>query len=201
MAGQAILGETVLKQARASEADPPAETVETLVAEHSLMVFRIAYSILRNHQDAEDAVQECFMRVLKARSRRHEVRNSKTWLARIAWTTALDQRSRRATSAENEQVLDGEELEQLPEAGSRWDEHVERREMQALLERMIAALPEELRQPLELSTVQELNSAEIAEMMQIPESSVRTRLLRARRLLKEKLAALESAAKEAKNHG
>jgi RNA polymerase sigma-70 factor, ECF subfamily len=201
MAGQAILGETVLKQARAGDADSPAETVEALVAQHTLMVFRIAFSILRNHQDAEDAVQECFLRVLKAQSRRHAVRNAKTWLARIAWTTALDQRSRRAASAGNEQVLDDDALAQLPAEGRGWDEQVERREMQALLERMIAALPEDLRQPLELSTVQELNSAEIAEVMEIPESSVRTRLLRARRLLQEKLAAINSAAKEARNHG
>jgi RNA polymerase sigma-70 factor, ECF subfamily len=201
MAGQAILGETVLKQARAGDADSPAETVEALVAQHTLMVFRIAFSILRNHQDAEDAVQECFLRVLKAQSRRNAVRNAKTWLARIAWTTALDQRSRRAASSESEQVLNDDALAQLPAAGPTWDEQVERHEMQALLERMIAALPEDLRQPLELSTVQELNSAEIAEVMEIPESSVRTRLLRARRLLKEKLAAIDSAAKEAKNHG
>ncbi len=65
------------------------------------------------------------------------------------------------------------------------------------MEKMIAALPEDLRQPLELSTVQELNSVEIAEVMGIPESSVRTRLMRARRLLKEKLATLM----EVKKHG
>jgi hypothetical protein len=47
MAGQAILGETVLKSAMAMEAT--ALTVEALVADHSRMVFRIAYSILRNH--------------------------------------------------------------------------------------------------------------------------------------------------------
>ncbi|HEV7673101.1 MAG TPA: hypothetical protein VGQ12_01085 [Candidatus Angelobacter sp.] len=58
MAGQAILGETLLKSAMAMEtaAEP---TVETLVADHSRMVFRIPYSILRNHHDAEDAAQEC----------------------------------------------------------------------------------------------------------------------------------------------
>jgi hypothetical protein len=56
MAGQAILGDTVLKSALAMEAATP--TVEALVADHSRMVFRISYSILRNHHDAEDAAQE-----------------------------------------------------------------------------------------------------------------------------------------------
>jgi RNA polymerase sigma-70 factor (ECF subfamily) len=55
---------------------------------------------------------------------------------------------------------------------------------------LIAALPEDLGQTLELSTVQELNSAEIAEVMKIPEGSVRTRLFRTRKQLKEKLAVL-----------
>jgi len=66
----------------------------------------------------------------------------------------------------------------------------ESRAMQQILQRLIAGLPEELRQPLELSTVQELNSVEIADVMEIPESSVRTRLFRARRQLKEKLSAV-----------
>src|SRR5579871_315062 len=90
MAGQAILGDTVLKSAIAMEAAAP--TVETLVADHSRMVFRIAYSILRNHHDAEDAAQECFLRVLKHKDHLHKVRNVKTWMARVAWTTALDKR-------------------------------------------------------------------------------------------------------------
>ena len=201
MAGQAILGETVLKKARASEAEAPVESMEALVALHTAMVFRIAYSILRNHQDAEDAAQECFLRVLKAQGRLKDVRNVKTWLARIAWTTALDQRSRRAASAANEEVLDDELLERLPDSRHGSDEQVEDRQMRALLERLIAGLPEELRQPLELSTVQELNSAEIAELMEIPEGSVRTRLLRARRLLKDKLAVLLNSRKESKSHG
>ena len=67
MAGQAILGEMVLKSELAMEAAAP--TVETLVADHAGMVFRIAYSILRNHHDAEDAAQECFLRVWKQKDR------------------------------------------------------------------------------------------------------------------------------------
>jgi RNA polymerase sigma-70 factor (ECF subfamily) len=64
------------------------------------------------------------------------------------------------------------------------------REMQGIVERLIAALPDDLREPLELSTIQELNSSEIAEIMKIPAESVRTRLFRARQLLKAKLAVL-----------
>jgi len=201
MAGQAILGDTVLKSAIAMEAAAP--TVETLVADHSQMVFRIAYSILRNHHDAEDAAQECFLRVWKQKDRLHEVSNTKTWLARIAWTTALDKRrSSRAmgslsvVSLSDEQS--GAELAQsIPDLAVAADQQLASAQMQQMLERLIAGLPEDLRNTLELSTIQELNSAEIAEVMKIPEGSVRTRLFRARKQLKEKLAVLL----EVKKHG
>jgi RNA polymerase sigma-70 factor, ECF subfamily len=196
MAGQAILGETVLKSARAMEVAAP--TLETLVASHSVMVFRIAYSILRNHQDAEDAAQECFLRVLKHKDRLHKIRNAKTWLARVAWTTALDKRrSGRVMVSLSDEELGAEARESLSDGTPAPDEQLAGRQMQQLLQRLIAGMPDDLRHPLELSTVQELNSAEIAEVMKIPEGSVRTRLFRARKLLKEKLAVVL----EVKQHG
>jgi RNA polymerase sigma-70 factor, ECF subfamily len=188
MAGQAILGEMVLKDAIPTAT---ALTVETLVASHTRLVFRIAYSILRNYHDAEDAAQECFLRVLKHRDRLGTIRNPKTWLARVAWTIALDKRhsARVATSLQDDSL--GEPLlETLTDPAPAADDQLAQRQMQRLLERLIAGLPDALRQPLELATVQELNSAEIGEVMNIPEASVRTRLYRARIQLKEKLAAL-----------
>ncbi len=188
MAGQAILGETVLKHVTATEAAVP--TVETLVAGHARMVFRIAYSILRNHHDAEDAVQECFLRVVKHKSRLHKVRNAKTWLARVAWTTALDKRRSGRMTALGEDAVGELGLDSLPDTAPGADDQLALQQKQQVLERLVAGLPAELRYPLELSTVQELNSAEIAEVMEIPEASVRTRLFRARKQLKEKLAVL-----------
>jgi len=201
MAGQAILGDTVLKSAIAMEAAAP--TVETLVADHTGMVFRIAYSILRNHQDAEDAAQECFLRVWKQKDRLHEVSNAKTWVARIAWTTALDKRrSSRAMGSLSVVSLSDEQsgaalAQSIPDLAVAADQQLASAQMQQMLERLIAGLPEDLRNTLELSTIQELNSAEIADVMKIPEGSVRTRLFRARKQLKEKLAVLL----EVKKHG
>jgi RNA polymerase sigma-70 factor (ECF subfamily) len=195
MTGQAVVGETVLKSAMAMETAAP--TVETLVAGHSVMVFRIAYSILRNHHDAEDAAQECFLRVWKHKDRLHEVNNPKTWLARIAWTTALDKRRSSRAMGPLNMVSLSDDQSAIPDSAPVADEQLAGAEMQQMLERLIAALPEELRHPLELSTVQELNSAEIAEVMKIPEGSVRTRLFRARKQLKEKMAVLL----EGRKHG
>ena len=193
MAGQAILGEAILQTIDASQATVTPETMETLVARHSLMAFRIAYSILRNHHDAEDAVQECFLRALKYGKDLRRVRNPKTWLARIAWTAALDRRSARAGVLQMEDAEGPELLEQFRGHQRGLDEQVASREMGQFLEKMIATLPEDIRHPLVLSTVQELNAGEIAELLGIPESSVRTRLMRARKLLKEKLSVLLEA--------
>jgi RNA polymerase sigma-70 factor (ECF subfamily) len=187
MTVHAICGETVLKEHEAIEAGAPAETVESLVAHHATMVFRIAYSILRNHHDAEDAAQECFLRVVKCKNRLATVHNLKTWLARVAWTTALDRRRHvRGTAADSEP-----DVLSLPDPAIAIDEQIAGRELKRLLQRLVASLPRDLRETLELSTVQELTSVEIAEIMEIPENSVRTRLFRARKILKEKLAARE----------
>ena len=201
MAGQAILGEAILDESKAAQVEAPA-TIEDLVADHTLLVFRIAYSILRNHHDAEDAAQECFLRVLKYGRKLTHVRNPKTWLARIAWTAALDRRRAHAavlfsTAPLSDDRQKEELLDQLPDRAIPVDQQLAGRQLQRILERLIATLPDELRHPLELSTVQELNSTEIGGILNIPENSVRTRLMRARKLLKEKL----SHTLEAKHHG
>jgi RNA polymerase sigma-70 factor, ECF subfamily len=199
MAVQAMAGEAILSNAITGKA-ASVETVEAMAAQHMVMVFRIAWSILRNHHDAEDAVQETFLKVLKFRDRLDEIENPKTWLARIAWTTALDRRSRKRVipgMRANQEVADEELLARLPDATLPLEQRLAAQEMQQLLERLIAGLPDDLRQPLELSTVQELNSTEIAEVMKIPAQSVRTRLMRARQLLKVKLEAVL----EVKKHG
>lgn len=193
MAGQVMPGEAILDNTQATKAEMPLVSVEALVAEYSLMAFRIAYSILRNHHDAEDTVQESFLRVLRHRERLHEIRNPKTWLARIAWTVALDRRSGRARISGNEDAAEPDAMMQFSDRSPGAEEQLAGKQLQRLLEQMIATLPEKLRYPLELSTVHELNSTEIAEILRIPEGSVRTRLMRARQRLKEKLAVVLEA--------
>jgi RNA polymerase sigma-70 factor (ECF subfamily) len=192
MAEQAIFGDAALIRARASDDVAPGDQIGALATQHMRMVFRICWSILRNHHDAEDAVQECFLRVLKFQGRLQQVRNPKTWLARVAWTTALDKRFRRlaGSSSAAEDLPEENSVELLPDPSLPLEQVVAGREMQGILERLITALPDELREPLELSTIQELNSTEIAEIMNIPAESVRTRLFRARQILKQKLAVL-----------
>ena len=166
------------------------DALENAVREHARLVYRIAYSVLRNHHDAEDATQETFVRVLRYRRRLEGVDDPKTWLARIAWRVAVNRgRKYSAVSVdETEMRIAGIQPRSLLASA---EETTLRVEMAALLTSLIAGLPELLRDTLRLSTVEELSASEIAEVLEISESSVRSRLFRARQILKDKLVALE----------
>ena len=164
-----------------------ADELEALVRDHAGFVYRIAYAVLRNRPDAEDAAQETFVRVLRHRQQLPEVRDQRAWLARIAWRVALDRR-RRAPEVPLEEAARA--VRALRAAGASAEQLAADSQMLALLERLIASLPRELREALTLSTVEEMSSAEVAAALAIPEASVRTRVFRARQLLREKLAAV-----------
>jgi RNA polymerase sigma-70 factor, ECF subfamily len=182
VAGEAILsGLATIERSRD-------QLLEALVREHSRLVYRIAYAVLRGHHDAEDATQDTFMRVLRYSSKLASVDDSKTWLARIAWRVAVDRSRRRGRTREI--ALEDPE-KPIPEAASSdasADETVHGDELSAALERMIAALPEKLREPLILSTIEEMSPKEVAATLGINEAAVRSRVFRARRILRDKLA-------------
>lgn len=160
--------------------------LEDLVHAHARLVFKIAYSVLRNHHDAEDAVQEVFLRVMRHRRELSGLRDVRAWLARIAWRVAIDRRNPpQLSDADTAAVLD-----QLRSQTAAADHAAIGAQMLGLTERLIANLPSELRDALILSTVEEMTSSEAATVLGIPEASVRTRVFRARKLLKEKLASL-----------
>lgn len=171
-----------------SNADEAA--VEVLVRAQSRLVFQICYSVLRNYHDAEDAVQETFLRVMRHRRELSDVQNVRSWLARIAWRVALDGRRKNPVA---DDAMAETALAELQDQGAGAEQVAMDAQRLAVIERLIAKLPDDLREALTLSTVEEMTSVEIAAVLGIPEASVRTRVHRARRLLKEKLVALLEA--------
>lgn len=127
------------------------------------------------------------MRFLRARRRPVTIRDERAWLARAAWRVALSRRRRKSEISVDEAA---DRILQLRDRGATADELASKNEMAALLDKLISALPRSLREPLILSSIEELRSAEIASILGIPEGSVRTRLMRAREILKQKLTAL-----------
>lgn len=164
-------------------------TVENLVHDHGRLVFKIAYSVLRNHADAEDAAQETFLRALRYERDLPGVHDAKAWLARIVWRVAVGKAKRTPVVALSEEQT-AALLERVPSPDAPMEENLIDAQMMQLLQQLITALPEELRDVITLSTVQEMNSGEIAQVLGIPEGSVRTRQMRARQVLKEKFAAM-----------
>lgn len=169
--------------------EAPSPELEEAVRLHARLVYRVAYAVARNHPDAEDIVQETFLRLLRY-GRLEEIRNLRAWLARVAWRAALDRLRKRRRSAELPLEEVAGPVRQLHARGANAEKLAASNEMIALLERLIATLPPKLRTTFQLSTEKELSGAEIARVLEIPEASVRTRLFRARQLLQQKLSAV-----------
>jgi len=152
-----------------------------LVDQYAGALYRVAYSVLRNPADAEDAVQEAFLRVLRHRDTLAEVRDHRVWLIRIVWNIVLDRKRRAKTRPETDDV---EELVRvLPSTGLSAEEIAAAAQHHAHVLACVEQLPAKERQVLMLSAFEELTSVEIAGVLGITESSVRSRLFRARNLL------------------
>jgi RNA polymerase sigma-70 factor (ECF subfamily) len=171
---------------RTFPAQSTAEQVETVVRQHARFVYQVAYAVLGHPQEAEDAAQETFIRVWKHAKELSGILNERAWLARIAWRVASDSRRKHSKL----EIVADEGLLESEASGIDAEEGMIRSQQVALLQRMIAMLPNDLREILALSTVEEMTSVEIAAALGISESSVRGRLLRARQLLREKVQAL-----------
>ncbi len=140
--------------------------------------------MLRNSHDAEDVAQETFLSLYRSGAWR-KMNDERAFLARATWRHAID----RLRANPKRKADDSDVLLELPSRESDPEQTLLDADQQAAVHRLIDALPEELRQPLALSTVQEMNSREIAAILDIPEGTVRTRLMRARQMLKQKLSA------------
>jgi RNA polymerase sigma-70 factor, ECF subfamily len=158
-------------------------TIEDLVREHARTVFRVAFSLVRNHADAEDVAQETFLRAMK-HGRLDKIDNHKAWLVKIAWRLALD-RAKRIPPAPLDDVI-----ETLRSSDRPLEDAIDDRQRSELVHRLLNTLPADLRDVVILSTVEEMTSADVAIALGIPEGSVRTRMMRARQILKQKLAAM-----------
>ncbi len=152
-----------------------------LVDEYASTLYRVAFSVLRNASDAEDAVQEAFLRVMRHRDTLHEVRDHRVWLIRIVWNIVLDRKRRAKTRPETDDIDDMARV--LPAHGLNAEERAAAAQHHAHVLKCVEKLPAKEREVLTLSAFEELTSVEIASVLGITESSVRSRLFRARNLM------------------
>jgi RNA polymerase sigma-70 factor, ECF subfamily len=184
------LGRT-LDQKRRTGGQSECETADTLseisglATHHAALLFRVAFSVLRQASDAEDVVQETFLRVLKNHRKLASIENPRIWLVRIAWNLALDRKRRLHASPLLEEAE--EILNNRPSLDSSAEITIGAAQGCARILRMIDQLPRKEQQVLRLSALEELGTPEIAAILKVTESSVRSCLFRARQRLRERM--------------
>jgi RNA polymerase sigma-70 factor, ECF subfamily len=168
--------------AKMSEEDSRADQAafQSFVERNLRFAFRVAWALLRNRSDADDVVQECFLRLYRKRAW-HDLNDERAYLARVVWRMARDRQRRPAREEGGMEMDTVTAIDHSPEAAAVSSSGIAR------IHRLIDTLPEDLRQPLVLSTLEEMTSAQVAIVLGIPEGTVRTRIQRARMLLRQKL--------------
>jgi RNA polymerase sigma-70 factor (ECF subfamily) len=163
--------------------------LEALMRRHNRALYRTARAILRDDMEAEDAVQEAYIRAYRALATFRGESKLSTWLVRIVANEALMRRRRNTRSA---QVLPMDATA-IPDETPMSDEpgpesEAMRGQMRKVLEARIDALPDGYRAVFVLRALEELTVEETAAALEIPDATVRTRYFRARGLLRESLA-------------
>ena len=171
--------EQVIAQVCAGEV----QLFELLMRRHNERVYRAVRSILRDETRAEDVMQAAYLRAF-AQLATFEARSSfATWLTRIAINEALAERRRNLRTVPQ----DGATMSELPGPGRSPEESAQDEEHRRLLVRAVDALPEHFRTVFILRQVQELSVEETARCLELREETVKTRLHRARALLRRGL--------------
>jgi RNA polymerase sigma-70 factor (ECF subfamily) len=164
------------------EDTPAGVDLAAIVDAHSTLLFRIANSVLRSRMEAEDVVQDVFIRLLEYRGSLSTVRNMRMWLIRIAWNLALDRKRRKRP-----EQLDEAFAQSLASATMPADKAMAEAQRYRSVLREIERLPKAERHVLLLSALDELGTTEIAAVLGRSESAVRALLSRARARLRERL--------------
>jgi RNA polymerase sigma-70 factor (ECF subfamily) len=162
-----------------------AEAYGQLVSKHMRRAFSIAYRILEQREDAEDVVQESFVRALERLGTLKRGRPFHPWFYRIVVNQALNLRRSRARRATEPLPAELSSTAPSPER------HAERASVRAQLRTALNALPERQRTIVQLSELEGMSSVEIAEVLDIADGTVRWHLHQARRTLRETLKALK----------
>jgi RNA polymerase sigma-70 factor (ECF subfamily) len=171
-----------------TEESASAATAEDVFYAHAPLVFNVARRVLGNEADAEDVTQEVLLRVLhKLNSFRGEGRLA-SWLHRVTVNAALLHRRQSLRRREREMDIPlATRICEAPRAGSSPAQHLLDNEMRELIERAIARLPKIYREVYVLADIEELSNAAIGGILHLRVPAVKSRLHRARVMMREAL--------------
>ena len=177
--------------ARAASGD--ASAFEAIMRRHNRLLFRTARAILKSDAEAEDALQDAYLRAWRAMHGFRADAKLSTWLVRIVINEALGRMRRRDGQViPLDAAMNSTEPETQVSLTADPDRQPERVAMRAELRRLMEAridlLPDAFRSVFMLRAVEEMTVDEVSQALGIPEATVRTRFFRARSLLREGLA-------------
>ena len=158
---------------------------EIVVRRYNQRIYRVARAILRDDSEAEDVMQDAYVRAYKSLNTFQGKSSFATWLARIAVNEAIQ---RKRKSQRMDPIEDGDRVMQLAARGESPEQIYGREELGAILEHAIAALPGHFRIVVMLREVEEMTTAETAAALELSAENVRIRLHRGRALLRKLLA-------------
>ena len=162
---------------------------EILMRRHNQRLYRVARAVLRDDSEAEDVMQDAYVRAYQHLAQFAGRARFSTWLTRIAFHEALSrvQRRSRYESIDSADGPSGGIMNMLATAVANPEQQTSQRELGALLESAILALPGKYRAVLMMRDIEEMSTAEAAECLEISEENVKVRLHRARALLRREL--------------
>jgi len=169
---------------------------ELIMRRYNRRLYRIARGILRNEADAEDAVQDAYVRAYENLGRFEGKGPFSAWLAKIAVNEALGRLRRSAVEGERVSLDDPERGEEanfmagLTSQAPSPEQNAARGELRNLLEAAIDALPAAYRLVFILCGVEEMSVAEASYCLEVEPATVKTRYHRARKILQESLSSL-----------
>jgi RNA polymerase sigma-70 factor, ECF subfamily len=172
----------------ARQGDPAA--FRTLIRRHDRYLYRVARSVLADDHEAEDIVQQTYLQAFTGLAGFRGAASLRTWLTRITLNEAIRRRRRqRATVSLSEIDTERESSQALlwPSTGLDPERGAARSQIRKVLEAAIDALPSAFRIVLILRDVEEVSAKQAAKALGIKVETVRTRLHRARRMLRERL--------------
>lgn len=162
---------------------------EVLMRRHNQRLYRVARAILRDDAEAEDVMQDAYVRAYE-NLRQFEGRASfSTWLTRIALYEALGRLRKRNRLVGMDSLTDSEkeQMHNLQSIGPSPEHEASKSEIRRVLEEEVEALPETYRVIFMLRDVEDIDAGNVAEILGISLENVRTRLYRARALLRKRL--------------
>lgn len=159
---------------------------EVIMRRYNQRLYRISRIILQNDGEAEDVMQDAYVRAYQHLHQFAGKAAFSTWLTRIALHEALARRRRRGRTEELDalQEIRGDSMPILESSSPGPEEETAQAEIRKLLEEAIQALPEDYRTIVVLREVEEMDIAETAETLGVSESVVKTRLHRAHAMLR-----------------